>query len=609
MAAIAAGPVFRLLGARDLGRSDQYQTEKMPAVNVEMLNGELAWRQHDGGHTDEPNVEYFIKWADKHLANSDGTAATDSVSEKPQHLAIKRADAKSIVAHERLLAKAKQGRIDVYFEGDSITRRWGATDYPKFLAQWNRHFHGWNAANFGWGGDTTQNILWRLQNGELDGVSPKVIVLQAGTNNLPWTGPAEEAKVDEIVTGIKTIIGVIQQQVPGAAIVLTGVFPRSQNMSLKATIERINARLSKLADGKRVRFLNINERLADAEGKLLAGISSDGLHLEEKGYEVWADALKPILTEIMGPPAREDHAPPPSGDPNAVQAPAKDVVSRPAAPRAIEVPDAVRIMRPTAKEVVIAEKALADFKESADPQIKALLKRFPSLVEVRAPRPNSAIVPGLAPFFRQKHQANLAVAKEGKADLLFLGDSITDFWRNERGAFAGKKVLEKYFGRWNVANFGIAGDTTQGVLYRLQNGEGEGFSPRAVMLMIGTNNTGRNSAEEIAEGIGAVVSLLRKCFPESRILLLGVFPRGTAKDPVRQTIREINDRISKLGDGEKVHYLDIGSHFLNPEGNIPADVMSDGLHPSSKGYEIWAEAVVPTLNKLMDGEAAGKKNR
>ena len=189
-----------------------------------------------------------------------------------------------------------------------------------------------------------------------------------------------------------------------------------------------------------------------------------------------------------------------------------------------------------------------------------------------------------------------------------MGDSITDFWRNERGPFAGKQVLDKHFGHWNVANFGIAGDTTQGVLYRLQNGEGEGFSPRAVMLMIGTNNTGRNTAEEIAEGIGAVVLLLRKCFPDSRILLLGVFPRGRANDPVRQTIREINNTISKLDDGDKVHYLDIGARFLNSDGNIPADVMSDALHPSSKGYEIWADAVATTLSKLMERGPAQKSN-
>ena len=180
-----------------------------------------------------------------------------------------------------------------------------------------------------------------------------------------------------------------------------------------------------------------------------------------------------------------------------------------------------------------------------------------------------------------------------------MGDSITDFWRNPDGLFAGKPVLDKYFGHLKVANFGIAGDTTQGVLYRLQHGEGQGFRPKAVMLMIGTNNTGRNTAAEIAEGIGAVVLELQKDFPEAKILLLAVFPRSTPNDPVRGTIAKINSIISRLHDGDRVHYLDIGSKFLDAGGNIPEDVMSDALHPSTKGYEIWAEAVKKPLADLM----------
>jgi lysophospholipase L1-like esterase len=263
------------------------------------------------------------------------------------------------------------------------------------------------------------------------------------------------------------------------------------------------------------------------------------------------------------------------------------------------VPAAVAIARPTAAEVQAAERALARFLETADLEIRELDRKYPGLVSVRVPPPNSATIPYLAPFFQQKHQANLEVARKGESDVLFMGDSITDFWRNADGMFAGKPVLDKYFGDLKVANFGIAGDTTQGVLYRLQNGEGQGFKPRAVMLMIGTNNTGRNSAAEIAEGVGAVVLQLQKDFPEARILLLAIFPRGAADDPVRGTIAEINGIISRLHDGERVHYLDIGRKFLDAEGNIPKHVMSDALHPTGKGYEIWAEAVNETLRKLM----------
>jgi lysophospholipase L1-like esterase len=229
---------------------------------------------------------------------------------------------------------------------------------------------------------------------------------------------------------------------------------------------------------------------------------------------------------------------------------------------------------------------------------RALLERYPRMLEVEMPV-NSAIVPNLAPFFRAKHEQNLEVARAGDAELLLMGDSITDFWRNEEGPFAGKPVLDEHFGHWQIANFGIAGDTTQGVLYRLQNGEGEGFSPRAVMLMIGTNNTGRNNAAEIAEGVGAVVLELENRFPEAEILLLGIFPRGEASDPRRGMIAEINEIISRLDERERVHYLDIGDVFLDGDGNIPAEVMSDGLHPGPEGYRRWAEAVEAPLAELM----------
>ena len=210
MAAIAAQPVFRLLGARDLSRSDDYLTEKMPGVNVDMLDGVLAWRQHDGGHTDGPNVEHFIRWAaarwgdgKKPASRSLKDVAADHQDPRSSHSPVERRDPNSRLAHQQLIAKTKQGTIDIYFEGDSITHRWGATDYPKFLAHWQKQFHGWNAANFGWGGDTTHNILWRLQNGEFDAVSPKIIVLQAGTNNLPCAGRPKARQSEMSSTGSK----------------------------------------------------------------------------------------------------------------------------------------------------------------------------------------------------------------------------------------------------------------------------------------------------------------------------------------------------------------------------------------------------------------------
>ena len=232
---------------------------------------------------------------------------------------VPRSDRNSKTAHEQLLEKAKTGHIDIYFEGDSIVRRWGATDYPQYLENWKQNFFGWNAADFGWGADTTQNILWRLQNGELDGINPKVIVLLCGTNNIGSRVPRDvDAKVADVTKGIKTIVETMQSKAPQATIILTAIFPRNDNIGVMPTIDKINANLEKLADGKRVRFLNINDKLADHDGHLLQGMMNpDKLHPGVKGYQVWADALKAIFTELLGPPAKEDHAPPPTGDPSA----------------------------------------------------------------------------------------------------------------------------------------------------------------------------------------------------------------------------------------------------------------------------------------------------
>lgn len=249
------------------------------------------------------------------------TVATLSAQLVPADRPAPRTDKNSRLAHEQLLAKRTQGRIDLYFEGDSITRRWGATDYPQLLENWNKHFHGWNAADFGWGADRVENILWRLENGELDGVNPKVIVFLAGTNNVGNTVPAEgvEAAAANVTRGIEAVLRVMQAKAPGAAIILTAIFPRNDNMAVMPEIDRINAMMAKLADGRKIRFLNVNGKLAGPDGVLPEGMmnSRDKLHPTEKGYEVWAEGLKPLLTELLGAPASEDHAPPPTGDPAA----------------------------------------------------------------------------------------------------------------------------------------------------------------------------------------------------------------------------------------------------------------------------------------------------
>jgi lysophospholipase L1-like esterase len=257
----------------------------------------------------------FFSGAGQEFGRQGGGAAPAAVQPIP------RTDPNSLIAHAQLLEKAKKGGIDVYFEGDSITRRWGTSDdpYKEFLANWRRNFFGWNAADFGWGGDTVQNILWRLCNGELENVNPKIIVLLAGANNVGNLSPkgSEDPRVFDIIGGIKALLDICRQKAPNATIVLMGITPRNDNMAVMPIINKVNDHIAKFADGKKIRYLNINNKLADKDGKWVEGMANrDGLHLDVKGYQVWADALKPIFTELLGPRAKGDHAPPPTGDPS-----------------------------------------------------------------------------------------------------------------------------------------------------------------------------------------------------------------------------------------------------------------------------------------------------
>lgn len=240
---------------------------------------------------------------------------------EPADQPLPRTDANSLQAHEELLAKRKAGTIDVYFMGDSITRRWGTSDpqYADLLANWKQNFTGWNAANFGWGADKTQNMLWRLEHGELDGVNPKVIVLMAGTNNVGRQSPLGDAdrRADEVARGVAAVVRELRQRAPKATVIITGITPREDNLDVMPIINRANQQIARLADGKTVRYINFNEQMAFPDGRLRDGMSNDRLHLSAKAYQLWADALKPHLTELLGTPSSVDRAPPPSGDPSA----------------------------------------------------------------------------------------------------------------------------------------------------------------------------------------------------------------------------------------------------------------------------------------------------
>jgi lysophospholipase L1-like esterase len=272
--------------------------------------------------------------------------------------------------------------------------------------------------------------------------------------------------------------------------------------------------------------------------------------------------------------------------------PAPVVIGPPAA-----VPPEVAIPRPTPAELLQVNNLVKKFIDGERAANKALLKKFEPLLTLQPPRKNVA-----ATFTRTaqrqgpRHEGFVEIAKQGNIDLLLHGDSITDWW--VRGD-ANKAIFEKYFGGIRTANFAIAGDTTQGVLWGLANGEGQGFQPKAIMLMIGTNN-GSNTGPEVAEGVGAVVHEMRKDFPNAKILLLGIFPRSVPGDPIRDKIAEANRIIARLDDQKHVFFMDIGPKFLDDKGVfLPDTFLPDNLHPMAKGYDIWGAAVKDKLAELM----------
>lgn len=219
-----------------------------------------------------------------------------------------------------------------------------------------------------------------------------------------------------------------------------------------------------------------------------------------------------------------------------------------------------------------------------------------------AAKENPAIVPVPHAGTKDRHERFVEIAGRGGVDVLLLGDSITDSWGGEGHSqkAPGAKIYAKELEPLHSANFGIGGDRTQHVLWRLQNGELDGIKPKVVMLMIGTNNAADNTSAEIAAGIKAIVEEIHKRSPETKVLLLGIFPRGQKPDRLRAKVFGANAIVSKLDDGGKtVKYLDIGDRFVNPDDTISRRIMPDYLHLTEKGYELWADAVRQPLRELL----------
>ncbi len=206
-------------------------------------------------------------------------------------------------------------------------------------------------------------------------------------------------------------------------------------------------------------------------------------------------------------------------------------------------------------------------------------------------------------WWGQRHEEKLKEKEaRGQIDLLMIGDSITHGWEG-----GGKATWEKYYAHRHALNIGFSGDRTENVIWRLQHGAVDGISPRLAVIMIGTNNAGlrQDKPEDTAAGVKAILTELRTRLPDTKCLVLAIFPRGEkTDDPLRQLNDATNQILKKMADDQRVFFLDINAEFLDDDGTLPKDLMPDLLHPNEKGYEIWAAAMEPTIKKLL-GEDAG----
>jgi lysophospholipase L1-like esterase len=263
-------------------------------------------------------------------------------------------------------------------------------------------------------------------------------------------------------------------------------------------------------------------------------------------------------------------------------------------------------MPPVGKQIFFA----FSFHNRYDVRMKNLRFVFGSaiftLLTISAVAENTATIPAPLSFptnWMSQHETFMAQAKQGGIDLLFLGDSITAGWK---WTGWGLNIWNKIYAPLHAADFGIGYNRTQNVLWQIDHGELAGIHPKVVVLLIGTNNMGnedngkpRNSLPEIVEGVTAIVNDVRGKLSHSKVLLIGVFPRGHQDDPIREQVKELNAQIAKLADGKMVRFLDINSKLIAADGTISANFRPDLLHPKEQGYQIWADTMQSTLDEMM----------
>ncbi len=446
--------------------------------------------------------------------------------------------------HVAKMAEVAKGGAKVVFIGDSITHGWegrGKEQLKKYFSEGD-----WKMLNLGTGGDRTEHVLWRLDHGELDGYEAKCVLLMIGTNNTGHFKKFSDEPPMDTILGIREILKKIRAKQPKAVVVLTAIFPRgaNENDPFRVRNDVVNREIQKYCDGKTVFWCDFSDRFLDEKGDT-KWIMPDRLHPGAQGYEIWYEEVKPYIEYALSDGRKE------------------------------------RPKNRLSKVKTAFEKTNAAYLATEIPATP---------IEMKHNRGDwwSA---------RMLQKRNQIVDSKGEIDLVFFGDSITHGWEG-----SGKAWLAELSKTYSILNIGYGGDHTQNLVWRGLNGELDGYKAKCIMLMIGTNNCGRETAydkpEDVVKGIRRILDVIAEKQPQAKTLLLPIFVRGNGPDhPGRKRNDAANAAIKAFADGDKVIWVDFNAKYLDKKGDTKW-IMPDRLHPNAKGYKIWTDAVLPHFKAI-----------
>jgi len=440
--------------------------------------------------------------------------------------------------HAEKVALVQKEKFDLVMLGNSITNNF---EKPEYQPVWQQFFAPRHAVNLGFSGYRTENLIWNIQHGELEGQNPKVLVLEIGTNNIDEKNYPTRHTAAQLAGGIKAIVDIVKQKLPNTKIVILRCFPGCYGgpnpTSHRAILERASDIASTLADNKQVFYCDVNHVFLNMDGSINHDMMPDWLHPSPAGAKAWAEAMEPLLSQLMGDSSRSTTS----------------VTNTAIVPVTKLEEDSYNWWNRHAEVLRI--------KDSVNPEIVLI--------------GNS-----ITHFWGGVPQL---VYNDGKP-------------RQPNGPTAWNSV----FGNHRVLNLGFGWDRTQNALWRLDHGELDNLHPRLVVIDIGTNNTSQteharmNTAAEITEGIAAVIARVRSKVPHARIVVMNIFPREKdPQNPRRQLINDINKQLTAFAAQQHITLVDIGPQMLNPDGTFLPGIMLDFTHPTDKGYQIWADALKP----------------